>query len=120
MPPFKLATRSEANLDIVRRAKKELVTFVKNTLRSVITQEQRQYQAIPSLAQFCRVDVGLIRNEEGKLDYFVNEIERGINVGLWSGAWAPEKAGKVAEKMATVLYSWIKEQKRVSNQLLSI
>jgi hypothetical protein len=111
-----LGTRSEPNITVTRKAKAELVDFVLKTLRCVIAQEQRQYGAVPSLMQFCRVDVGLIRTEGGYLNYFVNEIERGINVGLWTGAF-PEKVGLVAEKFSAVLHSWIIEQNRLSHQL---
>jgi hypothetical protein len=111
----RLADRREASIMRTNLAKAELVEFVQKTLRSVIQQEQRQFQATPSLVQFCRVDLGIMESKQGRLDYFVNEIERGINVSLWTGKMTPERAGEVVNRFGKSLHSWITQAKDISN-----
>jgi hypothetical protein len=110
-----LSARLEANPAARRIAQDELYQFVKATIRSLVKQEYSLFHTIPSLKQFCRVDVGLIKSGDGTMNYFVNEIERGINVSLWSGYDGPERLGKVVEPFAEVLHSWITEEKVLIN-----
>jgi hypothetical protein len=107
----------EASFNRTNVAKEELFHFVRSSLLALVDKEQRQFHTCSSLKEFCRVDVGLIRGESGQLEYFVNEVERGINVCLWVGTWKPERAGQIAKKLSTPLHRWISAKKATSKTL---
>ena len=94
---------------MAREALQELYAFVKRTLDALVEMEVRG-TGNSSLTQFCRLDLGLIKTEQGKgtVQYFVNEVERGPNVCLWAGQRLPHLVGKVAEQLGLTLYSCIK------------
>ena len=100
-----LAESGNADPRVTRRALEELHAFVQQTLDELVKMENRGFGS-SSLDQFCRIDVGLIQHN-GVLQYFVNEVERGPNVGLWAGESWPHIVGEVAEKLAPVMHSWI-------------
>jgi hypothetical protein len=112
-----LDQRMEASFNRTNVAKEELFHFVRKTILALVDKEQRQFQTCSSLKEFCRVDVGVIRTEDGRLEYFVNEVERGINVCLWVGTWKPERAGQIAKKLTMPLHRWISEKKAASKHL---
>jgi len=71
-------------------AKKELHSFAEHTLSHLIKAERRAYHFTPSIALFCRMDIGIMPNKNGDLRYFVNEITRSpVKTCLWSGS-APD------------------------------
>lgn len=107
----------EASFNRTNIAKEELFHFVRRTVLALVDKEYRQFQTFSSLKEFCRVDVGLIWGERGQLEYFVNEVERGINVCLWVGTWKPERAGQIAKKLSRPLHRWISEKKAMSKIL---
>ena len=69
--------------------------------------EKRSTGVQSSLDIFCRVDVGFIRLDNGRLQYFVNEVERGPNVGLWAGRKWAHMMGKVASGLGELLHLWV-------------
>ena len=84
---------------------KELDDFVRTTLRALVEMEVRSIGR-SSLPQFCRMDVGFMRTASDKVEYFVNEIERGPNVALWSTGPNRQNLGVVSAALARALYSY--------------
>jgi hypothetical protein len=58
-------------------AQQELETFTETTLTKLIDAEKLAYYHTPSTSLFCRLDIGVMPNAKGNLQYFVNEITRG-------------------------------------------
>jgi hypothetical protein len=91
--------------------KAELYDFAKETLEGLIEYETRRFGAIPSLSLFCRMDIGLIEREDGRLCYFVNEVERTSRCSLWSGGSDNRDiAGLVASEFANYFPLWLDRQ----------
>jgi hypothetical protein len=60
--------------------RQELVTFTETTLQHLIKAERLAYHHKPSIELFCRMDIGVMPDDTGKLQYFVNEVTRGPTV----------------------------------------
>jgi predicted Mrr-cat superfamily restriction endonuclease len=98
----------EADLEIIKAAMLELQTFAHMNLMELSQMEKRSTGTSSSIDMFCQVDLGIMESDDGKLNYFVNEVERGPNVCLWAGTRWPYVIGNVASKLGPVLHSWIK------------
>jgi hypothetical protein len=67
-------------------ARLELETFAETTLRNLVEAERMAYYHRPSIETFCRLDIGVMPDEEGNLRYFVNEVTRSPTAAcLFSG-----------------------------------
>lgn len=67
-------------------ARLELETFAETTLWSLVQAERMAYYHRPSIEIFCRMDIGVMPDEEGNLQYFVNEVTRSPTAAcLFSG-----------------------------------
>lgn len=55
----------------------------------------------------CRVDVSIIDNSHGGLDYFVNEIERGGTMVIFPNEWPERWIDRLADNLAIELAEWI-------------
>jgi hypothetical protein len=91
----------------IQEAINELHAFATDTLNALINLEKLQTGAGTTLSQFCRVDISMMQTENGDLDYFVNEVERGPDVCLWAGEENGGLLRKVAEKFLPSLHTWI-------------
>lgn len=68
-------------------ARLELETFAETTLQHIIKAERSAYHHEPSIELFCRMDIGVMPDDKGHLQYFVNEIARGpTTTSLFSGS----------------------------------
>ena len=94
-----------------RAADEELESFVQSTLDSLISLEEDALQAPSSLRIVARLDVGVMRGTNGQLGYFVNEVERGIAISLFSRG-NPRWAFRFADEFRILLGQWIKEDRR--------
>jgi len=63
-----------------------------------------------SLRVFCRVDMGIFVDPEGKASYFINEVERGIATSLFVGD-GQYTVGQVGMDVARSLKPWITSEK---------
>ena len=93
-------------------AETEYRQFVMNTYNELYQIESRVLGGIPSIAIFCRLDIGLIISAERKVQYFVNEVERVQTTSLWSNKESKEKSsrariGILGEMFAGAFYSWL-------------
>ena len=80
------------------------------TTMTLSKMERRSTGTSSSIDLFCRIDMGVIQMDDGRLNYFVNEVESGPNVCLWAGGRWPQMIGDVAAKLGLVLQSWIKSE----------
>jgi hypothetical protein len=107
-----ITTSCEADKDILEHAMLELQTFARTNLMELSRMEKRRTGA-PSTSMdiFCRIDIGIMQTEDGRVNYFVNEVERGPNVSLWAGDDWPHLIGEVASKFGPLLHTWIRESR---------
>lgn len=91
----------------------ELRAFIETTLHYYTGAENVFYKERQSLLEFARVDIGYWENEDGSVDYFVNEVERGVNVYLWVGEMTMGEMDCMAKRLAEALHRWIVREKGV-------
>ena len=99
----------EADPEVLEYAMSELLTFAQKNLTELSKMERCSTGSASSMDIFCRMDIGIIETEDGSLDYFVNEVEKGVNVCLWAGEVMPHLIGKVGSKLGQALHSWVRE-----------
>jgi hypothetical protein len=99
----------EADAAIIEKARSELYDFANATLLELIKMDKRKSGAFSSINLFCRMDIGVIAKENGELDYFVNEIERGPNAALWTGEHNPHLLAEVAKDLGKLLHGWVED-----------
>lgn len=92
-------------------ADEELESFVVATLSSLIAIEEGTLQRTSSLRLMGRVDLGVIRGSDGRLGYFVNEVERGIMITLFSQG-NPRWALRLADEFSILFSQWIDDTSR--------
>lgn len=80
-------------------AEEQLRAFALTTYTALIEKEKEDFPSPhqSSLELMCRLDIGVMMNSQtGRLDYFVNEVERGCLVCLFSsigeGNYLPHRA----------------------------
>ena len=73
--------------------------------------EKEKYQSQSSLEQFCRFDVAVMKDDEENIHYFVNEVERGCNVSLFSHI-DPSNVLRLFDGYRVKFIQWIEENKR--------
>jgi hypothetical protein len=104
-----MSQATEAEPEVLQYAMSELLTFAQTNFTELSNMERRMTGSASSMDIFCRMDIGMIQTEDGSLDYFVNEVEKGINVCLWGGEVAPHLIGLVGSKLGPALHSWVRE-----------
>ena len=89
--------------------RREFYDFVNTTFNELVQRESRITHAKSSLALFCRMDIGILLNQEGSANYFVNEIERTPTTSLWSqnSKRTGVKIGILADTFAEAMRSWL-------------
>lgn len=87
---------------------RELNEFAQRTLEELIALESRVTMGSRrSISMFCRMDIGLRESEDGRLHYFVNEIERTHSCALWAGMGDTYRAVMIGEKLGQLLVQWM-------------
>ena len=89
-------------------ARGKLYAFVTNFLDRLTALEG----AKSSLHVFCRVDVSIFVDEDKKVSFYVNEVERGLTTCLWSDQ-GTRLVGHVGTNLAWPLACWVLEEKRL-------
>jgi hypothetical protein len=92
-------------------ADRELKSFVITTLRNLIAIEEGILQGTSSLRLMARVDLGVLRGSDGRLGYFVNEVERGIMIALFSQG-NPRWTLRLADEFSGLFSQWIDDTSR--------
>ncbi|KAG2057233.1 hypothetical protein BDR06DRAFT_951884 [Suillus hirtellus] len=67
-----------------RQANQELESFVTTALNQLIGVEEESLGAPSSLRLIVQLDLGVMHGPDGQLGYFVNEVEQGTGIGLFS------------------------------------
>jgi hypothetical protein len=84
----------------------EFYKFVHDTYEALAKSEARQIGGLSSIAVFCRMDIGILIDEEGQASYFVNEVERTPTTSLWSqNTWVP--INMFANTLGWTLHNWL-------------
>lgn len=89
-----------------REANEEFRSFVHGTYIQLLDYEKRRQAGIPSIAIFCRLDVGIME-QGGKAHYFVNEVERSITTSMWMDSMPDGHHGILADSIAVGLHQWL-------------
>ncbi|KAH9909441.1 uncharacterized protein B0H18DRAFT_1074175 [Fomitopsis serialis] len=85
--------------EAIRTTARELLEwFVLNTVAALGLGES-------SLLQYARVDLGVMRGEDGKLHWFVNQVARGLGAGLFA-AKDPNAALQVIDSVLESVLKW--------------
>jgi hypothetical protein len=92
----------------------EIDDFAIGTLRELVLLETASLGSEPSLTTFARLDLGIMADEHGIAQFFVNEVERLPNVTIWRGE---HHAGPIAAAMDYTIYNvtLARLQSRVDN-----
>ncbi|KAI6097729.1 hypothetical protein EDD16DRAFT_1719021 [Pisolithus croceorrhizus] len=88
------------------RAKEEFESFTLETWKQLVLAEKVSASGGVSISIFCRLDVGL-GVKDGRLMYFVNEVERSLTTSLWMNSMPDGAHGVFADTFATTLYDWL-------------
>lgn len=86
-------------------ARKLLEWFVLNTVDGLAIQEVAAGLGESSLLQYARVDLGVMRGQDGKLHWFVNQVARGLGAGLFA-AKDPNAAAQVVDSVLESVLKW--------------
>lgn len=65
------------------QARNDFMNFVLETYSRLLSIEVKTIGSRSTLSVFCRIDVGLFLDANGKASYFVNEVERTLTTSLW-------------------------------------
>ena len=96
-------------IDQWHNADEEMSTFCLTTLKALVEKEGFEDS---SLDLICRLDISVIENASGELDYFVNEVERGIAICLFSSVDTDHVTERVADELGPLLVDWIRRRAR--------
>ncbi|KAH9928975.1 uncharacterized protein B0H18DRAFT_999648 [Fomitopsis serialis] len=93
--------------EAIRTTARELLEwFVLNTVDGLAMQEVAALGlGESSLLQYARVDLGVMRGEDGKLHWFVNQVARGLGAGLFA-AKDPNAALQVIDSVLESVLKW--------------
>jgi hypothetical protein len=64
--------------------KKEFLHFVMENYRLLLSSESKKIGGKSTISVFCRMDIGIMFDEDGRASYFINEIERTPTTSLWA------------------------------------
>lgn len=102
---------NQGSRDVRDDSEAEFRNFVMETYEEMYAIEARLLSGKPSICLFCRLDIGLIIGDNGKVNYFVNEVERTQTTSLWSNrlhAKSPvAPTGILGDTFALAFYEWL-------------
>ena len=99
-------------MSIRQHAEQEFQEFVKQTYEGLCDAELKMLSAKSSIVVFVRFDIGLVVSKgDGRVHYFVNEVERTQTTSLWSNrahARSPKSPmGILGCTLSGTLYEWL-------------
>ncbi|KAG2088842.1 uncharacterized protein F5147DRAFT_780850 [Suillus discolor] len=89
-----------------RLADLELESFVTAALSQLVCIEEEFLGTSSSLRLMARVDVSVMHGPNGQLGYFINEVERGVGIGLFSTG-NPRWTLRLADEFACMFSRWM-------------
>lgn len=104
-----IMTREGGRDDQIASARNELFEFAETALQKLVKREKRAYPHCNTLGieLLCRVDVSIIDNAKGGLDYFVNEVERGAIMVLYPNEFPQCWIDRLSDNLAIRLPMWL-------------
>lgn len=107
----KVCNPDQGSVSYREAARREFMIFVMNTYEGLYTLESRVLGGKPSIGLFCRLDIGLIASE-GRMQYYVNEVERNQTTSLWSNKEVGKSStyvniGVLGETFAEAFHKWL-------------
>ncbi|KAG1771569.1 hypothetical protein EV702DRAFT_1048922 [Suillus placidus] len=89
-----------------RQADQELESFATTVLSQLIEVEEDLLGVPSSLRLMVRLDIGVMHGPDGRLGYFINEVERGVGIGLFS-AGNPRWTLRLADEFGCSFSKWM-------------
>jgi hypothetical protein len=102
-----MSSSLEADVTVTKHATDELMEFARKNFTELRKMEKRSTGTDGSMDILCRIDIGFVQTDDGKLNYFVNEVEKGPNVCLWAGDKWPNVVGEISSKVGELIYGWV-------------
>ncbi|KAG2081868.1 hypothetical protein BD769DRAFT_1683594 [Suillus cothurnatus] len=100
-----------------RQADQELESFAIAVLNQLIWLEEKSLGAPSSMRLMVRLDLGVMHGPDGQLGYFINEVERGMGIGLFSTG-NPRWTLRLADEFGCVFSKWMDETCRAMKRLI--
>lgn len=111
----RICNPDDGDIQLRDEAEAEFFAFVNETFRRLFQIESCLLTSRPSIGVFCRLDIGLMV-VDGKVNYFVNEVERTQTASLWNnppkGTRYPSRIGLIGATFAHSFYKWISYMKQ--------
>ncbi|KAG2362865.1 hypothetical protein BDR07DRAFT_1484225 [Suillus spraguei] len=92
-----------------RQADEELESFAKTVLNQLIEVEEESLGASSSLRLLVRLDLCVKEGPDGEFGYFINEVERGLGIGMFSSG-NPRWTLRLADEFECVFSKWVNER----------
>ncbi|KIK76715.1 hypothetical protein PAXRUDRAFT_169020 [Paxillus rubicundulus Ve08.2h10] len=83
----------------------EFRIFVDKNYRGLVRQETNPTGIVSSLGVFCRMDIGLMFDTDGRPSYFVNEVERTPTMSMWLNTVEDTTVRVMLDTFARVLHT---------------
>lgn len=114
-----LMVREGGRDDQIAQAQKEMFDFAEKTLAKLIRMERKDppHYDYLGIELLCRVDISIIDNADGDLDYFVNEVERGITMVLYPNDNPQRCIDRLADNLALKLPQWLTRVTEVASRV---
>jgi hypothetical protein len=101
-----IMNRRGGSIDQRHLADQELYNFALTTLEALI---QREGFSDSSLSLICRLDISVMWNK-GRLQYFVNEVERGACICLFASIPNFGTVERVADELGPHYVKWVRRR----------
>lgn len=88
-------------------ARAKIQAFVEEFLKHLVALDGEN----SDLSTFCRIDMSIYVDEDKTVQFFVNEVERGITTCLWTQDGSGP-IGRIGTDLAWPLARWIVERKK--------
>jgi hypothetical protein len=84
----------------------EFREFVTNTLAGLDKMQITQMGG-PSLTNtFCRLDISVMADGIRRMRYYVHQVNRNMDAGLWLTKWKPEHAANFSRSLYSSLHNY--------------
>lgn len=67
---------------MLKKGVNDFVTFATNTFNALVEKEHQQ-KGVSDLDFMCRIDISLIKLQDGEYNFVVNEVERSSTINLF-------------------------------------
>jgi hypothetical protein len=102
--------REGGSIEEREKGKLELYDFVYVTYSALVSMEKKRLRSkLSGLQHLARVDVSVMRGDDGKLHYFVNEVERGVAVCFFMHRQYL-RALEIMDELGEVLLRWLDDE----------